>query len=427
MDCKKEPPIVVPIDPPVYKQSIFLSVADNGLTEVYLSLSTTDTLPPRGFEIFRNNSKILSGLLFGKETTLVDMTAQMNTSYTYQAFRIDDSIRKDSSNVATTKTLDTTSHEFVWKEYTFGNFSPNVLRDVDIDSESSIYAVGVVTNRDSQGNTMEYNLLKFENEQWTLNRIMTDARILYPGSIGSESLFVDGRAIFIRSKDDYWIAAGNMHHIINSQRYEYQAEMAGLGSELWGDNKNNYWSVYWGGKIVMYNGSSWRIQSSGTTVDLTDIWGTPDGSTVWACGYKYDYTTSVLLQYTKHSNSWQTLWTKEGISTYPFDIVGSIWGNRKLYVASGAEVYELNGSTIKRHSPWFQNFKFRIRGNGENDIVAITGRGGIWHYNGSNRKKIYSNANHSMISVAIKGNTIVAVGTDDSSFPNKALVLIGKR
>lgn len=119
--CRKDPPVTPPFEPPPYKQSIFLTVADSGLTEVYFSLSMTDTLPPRGFEIFRNNDKILSGSLFGKDTALVDTTAILNTSYTYQAFRVDGVLRNDSSAVIATKTLDTTSHEFVWTEFRFGD------------------------------------------------------------------------------------------------------------------------------------------------------------------------------------------------------------------------------------------------------------------------------------------------------------------
>lgn len=425
--CKKDPPVTPPIEPPPYKQSIFLSVADSGLTEVVLSLSMTDTLPPRGYEIFRNNNKILSGSLFGKETSLVDITAQMNTSYTYQAFRVDNGMRTDSSTVVATRTLDTTSHEFAWTEYTFGNWSPNVLRDIEIESDTKIIAVGTISTRDSSGKSTEYNVIKRENNSWKLQRFLSNAQILYPGSIGDDSIFAEGTTLRIISSNDIWLAAGNMHHLTQSSWKQERAEGAGFGSELWGDDKNNIWIVGALGTIIKYNGLTWQKQSSSTTVDLTDIWGTPDGSTVWACGYKYDYTTSVLLQYTKQSNSWQTLWTKEGISTYPFDIVGSIWGNRKLYVASGAEVYELNGSAIKKHSPWFQNFIYHIRGNGENDIVAVTGGGGIWHFNGSNWKKIYLNAQRSLNSVAIKENMIVAIGTDESSFPNKAFVLVGSR
>jgi hypothetical protein len=420
--CKSDPPVVPPIDPP-YSQTIFLSVADSGLTEVYLLLSMTDTLPPRGFEIFRNNNKVLSGSLFGKETTLVDTTAILNTAYIYQAFRVENAMRTDSSPVVATKTLDTTSHEFVWTEYTFGGTSSSVFYGVSLLDDNVIYALGNIPNGDSVyaiakgfGNDWELIDLQYKNQEGDTLKLSIIRDLFVKNSA---SIYFFSGSIF------EWNKSSKVTSLIYS-RFSLP-NSGGTIDKSFGIGPDKIWGVGRSGSIVYYNGSKWNPQTSGTTVDLTDIWGTPDGSTVWACGYQSNFTSSVLLQYIKQTDTWQTLWTTGGALTYPFDIVGSIWGNRKLYVASGAEVYELNGSAIKKHSPWFQNFIYHIRGNGENDIVAVTDGGGIWHYNGSNWEKIYSNAQRSLYSVAIKDNMIVAVGIDESSFPEKAFIVVGKR
>jgi hypothetical protein len=424
--CKSDPPVVPPIDPP-YSQTIFLSVADSGLTEVYLSLSMADTLPPRVFELFRNNNKILSGSLFGKETTLVDTTALLNTSYYYQAFRLENVTRKDSSNVVSTRTLDTTSHEFAWTEYTFGNWSPNVLRDIEIESDTKIIAVGTISTRDSSGNSTEYNVIKQENNTWKLQRFLSNAQILFPGSIGDDSIFAEGTTLRINSSNDIWLAAGNMHLLTQSSWKQERAEGAGFGSELWGDDKNSVWIVGALGTIIKYNGLTWQKQSSGTTVDLTDIWGTPDGSTVWACGYSSDNMRSVLLE--NKNGSWQTLWSREGVaqvSPYGYRVT-TIWFKRNLYLCNSNAVFRLKNNVATQISPSFSWLIHCIRGNDENDIVVVTEESAIWHYNGNKWKKVFQNSNMRFESVGMRGNTIVAVGNDLSTFPGKAVIVVGKR
>jgi hypothetical protein len=355
------------------------------------------------------------------------MTALLNTSYTYQAFRVDDAMRKDSSAVVVTKTLDTTSHVFAWTEYTFGNWSPNVLRDIEIESDTKIIAVGTISTRDSSGNSTEYNVIKQENNTWKLQRFLSNAQILYPGSIGDDSIFAEGTTLRINSSNDIWLAAGNMHLLTQSSWKQERAEGAGFGSELWGDDKNSVWIVGALGTIIKYNGLTWQKQSSGTTVDLTDVWGTPDGSTVWACGYSSDNLRSVFLEY--NNGSWRTQWSREGTTpNVPFGYrVTSVWYKRSLYLCSSNAVFRMKDAEFTQISPSFSWLIHRIRGADENDIAVVTEESAIWHYNGSNWKKVYQNSNQLLESIAIKGNTIVAVGNDLTTFPAKAVIVVGKR
>jgi hypothetical protein len=421
--CKKDPPVVPPIEPPPYAQSIFLAIADSGLTEVYLSLSMTDTLPPRGFEIFRNNNKVLSGSLFGKETTLVDTTAILNTENTYQAFRVDNALRTDSSAVIATRTLDTTSHEFVWSEYTFGGTSSSVFYGVSILDDNVIYALGNIPNGDSVfaiakgfGNDWELIDLQYKNQEGDTLKLSIIRDLFVKNSA---SIYFFSGSIF------EWTKSSKVTSLIYS-RFSLP-NSGGTIDKSFGIGPDKIWGVGRSGSIVYYNGSMWNPQTSGTTVDLTDIWGTPDGSTVWACGYSSDNMRSVLLEY--KSGNWQTLWLREGSTPVaPYDFrVTNLWYKKRLYLCNTSHVYMIKNGVAKQISPSFGWLTYRIRGNDENDIVVVTEESAIWHFNGSNWKKIYQNPDQRFRSVAISGNVVAAVGNDVSGFPNKAVVVVGKR
>ena len=42
------------------------------------------------------------------------------------------------------------------------------------------------------------------------------------------------------------------------------------------------------GKIAHHQNGNWRLEESGTTIRLLDIWGGSDG-TLWSCGYTSNY------------------------------------------------------------------------------------------------------------------------------------------
>ncbi len=57
-----------------------------------------------------------------------------------------------SSNELSVTTMDTTSHNFTWQTWTFGEHSSSTLYDVAIIDENNIWAVGEIYMNDSLGN-----------------------------------------------------------------------------------------------------------------------------------------------------------------------------------------------------------------------------------------------------------------------------------
>ena len=53
------------------------------------------------------------------------------------------------SNELTVTTMDTTSHNFTWQSWTFGDIGSSVLYDVAIINENNIWAVGEINIADT--------------------------------------------------------------------------------------------------------------------------------------------------------------------------------------------------------------------------------------------------------------------------------------
>jgi hypothetical protein len=425
MDCKDDPPIVPPIDPP-YTQSIFLSVADSGLTEVYLTLSMTDTLPPRGFEIFRNNNKVLSGSLFGKETTLVDTTAILNTSYTYQAFRVDDVLRKDSSAVVATRTLDTTSHEFDWKVYTIGGASSSILYDALIENENSIWTVGQFFMRDSSNNIQTYNMAHWDGEIWHYKKI-------YVKTFENDTLlFTPIRSILSDQRGGFWLAGGSICRIskndsvadLEFSRITLPSQLATI-DKIYLSTAGNLYGVGNEGTIVMKNTFGWQTIPSGTTQPLTDIYGVrqiiaTEDEIICIGSRRTQYNGKDLMRIKGTKVEPLTMEEVEGSMI-------SVWltSGQRYYIAGNGVYSKRSKSDIWQREESFPLYYNNIvRGSSINNIFVGSDFGLLSHFNGITwRHFVDFEKNATLRGLAVSGDVVVAVGALTSW---EAVVIIGK-
>ena len=74
--------------------------------------------------------------------------------------------------------IDTTSHNFTFRSWTFGEHSSSILNDVAILNDSSIWAVGEIYLNDSLGNPdpQAYNAVYWNGNQWEQKRITVNFR-----------------------------------------------------------------------------------------------------------------------------------------------------------------------------------------------------------------------------------------------------------
>lgn len=321
---------------------------------------------------------------------------------------------------------DTTSHNFIGTQYEFGT-SPGFLGDCSIISDSDIWCVGAI----NEATESTYNAVHWDGKGWELKKISVE----YKGNMITPNL----EGIFSFSTTDIWVSSGVPAHYDGNSWTQYHlfdmgilSSTDGAVNKIWGISPNNFFIVGDIGTIVHFDGTVWTKQSSGTTIDLRDVWGSPDGSVVWASGYSNDNSQSILLKY--DGAGWKTVWTRQGTATPPYgDLVTSLWGEKHLFTSTNFGVYvqNISGVDTAKQILAINHFPYRMRGSAENNIAVAGDDGMIWHYNGANWRLLNDvGSGVPLYSVVVSDNMIVAVGADfnvTDIFPPKALIYMGRR
>jgi hypothetical protein len=128
-----------------------------------------------------------------------------NTTYKFDAVTYEDG-KEVKSNPVTFTTLDTTSHNFTWQTFEFGQHSSSVLYDVAIIDENNIWAVGEIYMNDSLGNpdSKIYNAMHWNGNIWEPKRIKT----LFGGNL----ITVPLAGIIAFSATDIWMVGSSPIH-----------------------------------------------------------------------------------------------------------------------------------------------------------------------------------------------------------------------
>ncbi len=318
---------------------------------------------------------------------------------------------------------DTTSHNFAWTQYTFGGQGgSSYFKDVAIISDSNIWVVGKIRT-----DSLTYNAAHWDGTSWELRRILfyticgQPSRTAYPIS-----------SILAFGSNDVWIAMDGSQVVrwsANSQTATMCLPVSFSISKLWGTSANSMYAVGSAGTILYYNGTSWAVQQSGTTIDLRDVWGSADGRTVWACGYSLDLSQSCLLRY--DLNTWTTIWLKQSNPDPYGDLALTGWSSEKyLYVGADQGVYRsaLTGVGSVQQVVALPSVPHGIRGSADNNIAVACDDQSIWHYNGATwLRQTASGVFKPLYSIAVSKNTIIGVGFDATNIDVEARVSVGKR
>ncbi|MEJ5262563.1 MAG: hypothetical protein WHT45_07775, partial [Ignavibacterium sp.] len=269
-----------------------------------------------------------------------------------------------------------------------------------------------------------YNAVHWDGTKWELKRIY------YKGG------FWPIRTIFAFSANDIWFS-GYMRYF-NGQFIELEIPdiLIGWGiNKLWGSSSSDLYAVGNNGNIAHWDGVRWRKIESGTTVDLLDIWGTPDGS-VWSCGYTNDYGLSVLLKI-KGNNiiKYYEGFSNNIINGHYAGPISGIWtdNNYRGFVMNWMGVFVQKDNHPYSPDKKLMNFgepSYGIDGISCNNIV-VCGQRFVGHWNGKSYKEYPELITHPFLylkNVSVKRNYCCIVGKDYSSpIYSKAIVLIGKQ
>ncbi len=412
--------------PPNNNAKINLTLEDVSCTEVWLKLQVDNPALKRDVIIYRDNIEIkrINNIL-SNDTIIFDEGLLPDKEYTYQAKKIISEKEHIASEEIKAQTMDTTSHNFTFETYTFGEHSSSVLYDVAIIDENNIWAVGEIYMNDSLGNPdpIFYNLAVWDGQKWNLRKVYYKY-INYLNQ--QDSIVAHLRTIFVFNENDIWLGIGNIIRWDGKRFISIDIPNNAFNSrmnKIWGTSSNDLYVVGNSGSIAHYQNGVWRKIESGTELPIRDIYGSKNKNNqfeILCVADSYGSTEGSKVLLIKDGIVYE-LWN-DGLP-YGLDAIWFI-SNRKYYVV-GDGLWETRIPNIN----WIRQYilpplhKTSIKGQNLNDIVV---GGAFWllaHYNGLSWQTYFPMISGSFTSVEINDNIIIAVGGID----RKAVVVFGRR
>ena len=313
---------------------------------------------------------------------------------------------------------DTTSNDWTFTETMLGDGGGSQLYDVAIVNDTLAYAVGAVYLNDSTGNIdpSAYNLARWNGYTWEPIRLqfLTFCGDPYTGPYLTSAVYAFG-------PKDIWVASASQIVHWNGSSQTPAACIPVSVNKLWGTGSASLYAVGYGGEVARYNGNVWQKLTSGTMVNIQDIYGY--GGTVLAiASYPGESLDKEILQING------TTVSQLSTAGIPWPL-SSVWFVPGHYYVVGQGIYEktsLSQSTWQKDSVDTVDFFSCIRGNAWNDFFVAGGYGQLLHFNGKSWRS-YQNVlglqQGGIASIAVKGNLMIGVGYLGS----KAVAFVGKR
>lgn len=312
------------------------------------------------------------------------------------------------------QTMDTTSHEFSWQSWQIGGVASSWLTGVAIINENDIWAVGDISAESDTGD--EYNCVHWDGKEWTKMRIYTYVPPWGRGFARPYNVFKFQNDMVFIGSELTWNGKGFVSWPQSNIDYP------GRDRQVWASTEEDIYIVGTEGMILHGKPGQWRQLATGTQTTFSDVYGYTDTKKslydVWAVKYGWlAGTTSGLVHIDAEQKITKMPWDEELL-------LQSIWtvNGRKLY-GCGDDISEYKEGQWKR--VWLPGGVLqRIRGTGNNNIIAAGDFGGVVHYNGSSWKELRELDGYTKInSLDVQGNLVVLVG--ERGF--NALLMIGRR
>jgi hypothetical protein len=401
------------------KAGLNISLEDISCTEAWIRLTTSGLDKSAAIKIFVNDEqkKQLSINTTGIDTVLYIDSLQPNSQYSFRAEVNSQPFLPPEKTEVSTRTLDTTSHDFTWETFQFGDYGSS-LYDVAIINSNDIWGVGEIY---LDGETEAYNAVHWDGKKWKLIRI--------PGrDWGGTYDYGILWTVYAFTNDDVWFANSadliqwNGNNFTSRAFFMLSVPFTGQVRQMWGKNSKNIYCAGNGGALYNYTGSGWKKIESGTDLNFYDIWGSE--TEILAVGSLIGTNQGRIIL--KIENQATTQISSEEINNN----LKSIWfSSGKAYYAVSTDLYYKHSLSdpLWNKCTGVTNYAITsVHGNTRNDVFVSASYGDIIHYNGITWFSYFSQTNLSsgvFSKITAKGNIAAAVGFNG----NKAVLTIGRR
>jgi len=418
--------------PTAPNNGLSLTTADVVCTEVWLKLDFTDSPSGGQYEITRDGNIVLSGNLSQTDTVIVDTTVHPSKSYTYIAYKKQNGKTVERSASLNITTLDSTSSNYSWQLYTFGDFNatgmPSELYGVAVINDTDIWAVGEI-HTGSGDSIKTYNGINWDGKSWNLKAIPLigpcSGGVLYPPlktvyKLSDNKILVSDGGAIMKYDGSTATADCGMNPLLS-----------GAVDAVFSPNLNDIYVIGLAGTLVYSNSDVWNKIESGTSMDFFDIYSN-NGNNIYICGGNYQNDDGILLE--GNENGFHTIAEGKALGSssqlfnpYFDGVARTVWiSNSGIVFFAGSWLYKdieghINFDKTLPGNYWGGNthgqywgFLSQIRGLAENQMILVGERNTIRYFNGVRWKQLgmpYDpNSNFTWLSTAITNDLIVIVG-----------------
>jgi hypothetical protein len=359
-----------------------------------------------------------------RDTIIIDGDLAPSHQYKYSL------ISGSSTYSATAVTMDTTSHEFSWQYFEFGDqmHGSGGFSDVAIVNDTLAYAVGQIFGAkgfdgyDSTGKWISAaNAARWDGTSWE--------QLYMSGDMNGTHLDISGiTSVLAYQPNDIWFGVGQILRWNGVKGWFQQTYIEGYALKMYSDEMKNVYLVGTGGQIAYFDGISWKKEESNTTYSITDVIGS--NGNVYAAASISNLGKGVILK--RNAGQWSTLIEGDGVDLTQifkpklYGSTSSLWIDEKgaLY-AAGNFLYQykfekwnffksLPDNYPRENYSRDWGFIFSIRGNKSNDFWVAGELNTLLHFNGATWKQIGmpydSNRDIKWRALFVRGNVCIAVG-----------------
>jgi len=121
----------------------------------------------------------------------------------------------------------------------------------------------------------------------------------------------------------------------------------------------------------------------------------------------FEESEKLLLEIKEDNTVLQFPWPYENRMPY------SVWfkNERKIFVCGNGMLSSTGRNNWKSYDNLSHYFMFKVRGNDLNDVYTVGGYGYLAHFNGKTWYELPTSFDGNFVSVAVKDNMVVAVGS----------------
>ena len=270
-----------------------------------------------------------------------------------------------------------------WSTMTVPSGTPNLYGVWG--SSTNVFAVG------GSGSTTAKRL-KYDGSSWTSSSSTRNQALRGVWSSTASDVWAVGDSYRTGSSGSYTYYYTIQHTTNGGTSWTEVNPATGVSSYrnlygIWGSNATHIFAVGASGTILFGDGSSWASRSAGITSDLLSVWGTSNTNViaVGANGRIYSSTDGT-------GTSWSAM---TGSGTLTTSTLRGVWGTtdgtQMFAVGDGGVIlHYISGSWHKETTPTVRNLS-GAWGSSASDVYAVGETGTVLHYDGSTWSSVFGN------------------------------------